>query len=53
MTRFQKRSEGVKYEIAQVTIIVENKAPASDGINIDGIVVYAEEKESLLKSNFA
>ncbi|KAE8441131.1 hypothetical protein EG329_005843 [Mollisiaceae sp. DMI_Dod_QoI] len=38
VTRFQKRSEGVKYEIAQVTIIVENKAPASDGINIDGIV---------------
>lgn len=46
MTRFQKRSEAVKYEIAQITIFVENKAPESDGINVDGIIVYAEDKVS-------
>ncbi|KAF8858673.1 Bet v1-like protein [Acephala macrosclerotiorum] len=52
VTRFQNRSEAVKYEIAQVTIIVENKAPESDGMNIDGIVVYAEEKDREIKSHF-
>lgn len=44
VTRFQSRSEKVEYEIAQVTIVVENQSPESDDINIDGIIVYAQEK---------
>jgi hypothetical protein len=34
----------VEYEIAQVKIFVENRSPESAGLNIDGIVVFAEEK---------
>jgi hypothetical protein len=47
VTRFQNRSEKVIYEIAQVVLIVENKSPESDGVNTDGVVVYAAEKVSL------
>jgi hypothetical protein len=50
VTRFQNRSEVVKYEIAQITIIVVNEAPESDGVNVDGIVVYAEDKVIASKS---
>lgn len=44
MTKFQNRSEKVLYEIAQIKIIVENNSPEQDGVNQDGIVVYAEDK---------
>jgi len=47
VTRFQTRSEKVKYEIAQVTVIVDNRSPESEGINVDGITVYAEDKVRL------
>jgi hypothetical protein len=39
--------EPVTYEIAQVTIIVENTSPESDGITSDGIIVYAEDEARL------
>jgi hypothetical protein len=47
VTRFQDRKKPVIYEIAQVTLIVENTSPESDGINSDGIIVYAEDKASI------
>jgi hypothetical protein len=50
VTRFQSRSEEVVYEIAQIRIIVKNTSPESDGVDTDGIVVYAEEKVSHLIS---
>lgn len=44
MTRFQKKSEKVVYEIAQVTIIVENKnAETGNATSTDEIVVYAKD----------
>ncbi|KAH7311055.1 hypothetical protein BKA65DRAFT_468415 [Rhexocercosporidium sp. MPI-PUGE-AT-0058] len=51
VTRFQKRFEPLVYEIAQVKIIVENRSPESDEVNTDGIVVFAEEKNRLIKSH--
>jgi hypothetical protein len=36
------------YEIAQVTIIVENKSPESEGVGRDGIIVYAQDEVSPL-----
>ena len=47
VTRFQNRREPVTYEIAQVTIIVENTSPETDGITSDGIIVYAEDEAIL------
>jgi hypothetical protein len=44
VTRFQSRSETVVYEIAQVTLLVENRSPESEGVDRDGIVVYAQEE---------
>lgn len=52
MTRFQNRSEKVTYEIAQVTVIVENKSPEHDGIDIDGITVYAEDEVQFQLSEY-
>ncbi|EPE37006.1 Bet v1-like protein [Glarea lozoyensis ATCC 20868] len=52
VTRFQDRSKKVKYEIAQTTLIVENRSPESDGIGKDGIVVYAEDQSIEIKSHF-
>ncbi|RDW62009.1 bet v1-like protein [Coleophoma cylindrospora] len=49
VTRFQKRSEPLVYEIAQVKLIVENQSPDSDGVSMEGIVVYAEEKGREIK----
>ncbi|TVY59368.1 Carnitine monooxygenase oxygenase subunit [Lachnellula cervina] len=51
VTRFQNRSEKVTYEIAQVTVIVENRSPEHDGIDIDGITVYAEDENTKIKSH--
>lgn len=52
MTRFQNRSEKVTYEIAQVTVIVENRSPEHDGIDIDGITVYAEDEVQFQLSEY-
>jgi hypothetical protein len=49
VTRFQDRNEPVVYEIAQVTIIVENASQELNGITRDGIIVYAEDKARLLQ----
>ncbi|RDL40856.1 Bet v1-like protein [Venustampulla echinocandica] len=50
VTRFQKEFEKVVYEIAQVTIVVENKtAKREDGT--DGIIVYAEDESTKIKSH--
>ncbi|KAH8647447.1 hypothetical protein BGZ60DRAFT_423858 [Tricladium varicosporioides] len=51
VTRFQKGNEKVVYEIAQVTIIVENHAIGKDGFDGSGIVVYAEDKTVDIKSH--
>lgn len=48
VTRFQKRAEKVRYEIAQVTVIVENISPENEGIDIDGITVFSEDEVWLL-----
>jgi hypothetical protein len=47
VTRFQARKKPVIYEIAQVTLIVENTSPELHGITSDGIIVYAEDKASV------
>jgi hypothetical protein len=44
VTRFQDRKKPVVFEIAQVTIMVENTSPESNGITSDGIIVYAQDK---------
>ena len=44
VTRFQSRTKPVIYEIAQVTIVVENRSPESDGVNRGGIVVYSQDE---------
>jgi hypothetical protein len=44
VTRFQSRSAKVVYEIAQVTLIVENRSPQSEGVDREGIVVYAQDE---------
>jgi hypothetical protein len=49
MTRF--RSERVIYEIAQITIIVENVNPESTNVGTEGIIVYAEDKVKSLTLN--
>jgi len=49
--RFQKRTELIKYEIAQVTLIVENTSPECSGTIKDGIIVYAEDKNIQIRSH--
>jgi hypothetical protein len=46
VTRFQSRSKPVIYEIAQVTLVVENKSPESVEVDCDGIVVHAQDEVS-------
>ncbi|KAH6675152.1 hypothetical protein B0J14DRAFT_562166 [Halenospora varia] len=51
ITRFQEGNQKVVYEIAQVTIIVENHKLGKDGFDGSGITVYAEDKAIDTKSH--
>ncbi|CAG8948816.1 hypothetical protein HYFRA_00001939 [Hymenoscyphus fraxineus] len=53
ITRFQNRSEKVIYEIAQTTLVVENRSPPSDGITFEGVVVYAQDEVEISQLTFA
>ncbi|KAH8803257.1 hypothetical protein F5884DRAFT_756545 [Xylogone sp. PMI_703] len=51
VTRFQSRTEAVEYEIAQVKLSVRNLAPESDGLTKEGIMVYAEDEKTEMRSH--
>ncbi|KAG0644982.1 Carnitine monooxygenase alpha subunit [Hyphodiscus hymeniophilus] len=52
VTRFQDRSKSLLYEIAQITLIVENNSPESAGIGIEGITVRAEDESVQIRTHF-
>lgn len=51
VTRFQSRNTPVIYEIAQVTLIVENRGPEYEGAGPEGIIVYAQDEVGLCFTN--
>ncbi|KAG9230831.1 hypothetical protein BJ875DRAFT_498807 [Amylocarpus encephaloides] len=51
VTRFQNRSEKIIYEIAQTTLIVENRSPPREGIDTEGIIVYPEDPALQIQSH--